>query len=358
MMAAPAPAKTSSSTPPPTPSQFDLWEQTRAVAADQISQEGNLAIWNVPASDILTGPAEKTLAAIDKFGPEQKGTAAARNEARVQDQISHFWATRKPGPLSQTDVGKLQDLHLQEDAYHNSKLRRAISVVGVPIPATGAGVNVIYERNANQDYVTLDQNAVTDAQQAIAKSGPTQSNVQALHNARLSVQARKDDVQANTMDLLGKIGGAGKLGPILRAKASVNDVAVALHSQHAAQATYTKTPNVINGMKVQIANLALRAARAGHESDKSEVATASLGTKGIVKLLGALGEAAASQSQSSLIKRAARMQRQVLRMQRAKAMQQDQTAAATSGNQVAQQMLALSSYGPATATTVTTTSST
>jgi len=349
-------AAPTSATNPPTPSAFDLWEQTRAVATDQINQEGNVALWNVPATDVFSAGSSNAalLTALDKFGPEQKGEAAARNEEQVQDQISHFWATRQPGPLSQTEQNTLEDLKLQQDADQQSKIRRAVSIIGLKIPGTGAGLSSYYERSANQDSLTLAQNQESDAEQAIAKSGPSQANDQALHNARLSVTARREDRDANTLDLLGNVGGLGKFGPVLRAKASVNDVAVALHKQKAAQETYTKTPNQMNGMKVQIANLGLRAARAGHESDKDEVADSSLGLKsGFVKIISDLGEAAASQSQTVLLKRAARLQRQVIKIQRAQNLKTTQTAAAASGNQVAQQLLALSNYGPATATTTT-----
>jgi len=191
-----------------------------------------------------------------------------------------------------------------------------------------------FERESHQDEVTLARNELDDAKSRYA-ADPSPQNLQAIRDAQDDINQAQSFRDANTFDLLGR--SAIGVGAVLRHKGSEQGKQSALRERDDASTTYRQNPTLENWLKLQIASATANAWKSDVNADNNEL-LADITTGG-AQTVGIFGQASAFQKSSSDYNRIQRLNRELVRVQQANALQNITT--------VAQRMLALSTYGAA-----------
>jgi len=162
----------------------------------------------------------------------------------------------------------------------------------------------------------------------------------------------QDRSDADTYDLLGykSFGGAGRLGPIYRKKASQEKLSQGYRDRRVAEEAYAKDPSEDNRLALHLANLFVRASEKEDEANQDDIVVNTLAPGGVVFPSATLVGGIISTNQkfqdcADLWLQYDRVKRQILIHQRQEATQTTQADAGAS-NTVAQRMLSLSNYGP------------
>jgi len=274
---------------------------------------------------------------LSTFAATSRAASSQMDERRIQDEIDHFRATHRQ--LTREDRNVLDDLFLQREASRNSKLKNVVLTIPSIGPVPGGGsVYSLFEKRAYDSDFALAQNTLHDARQD-HREEPSEDTVIQLRNARDDVEQYDSRRDASTFDLLGD--RARGLGAVLRNKASQLQLDTGYRSRRAAQEDFAEDPSEINRMKLQLANVFIRATKEEDAANKAELLLSSSGPLGMASLI---LNGKNFQDESRLWLRYARLERQILLRERAQGMQ-DQGA-----SPVAERMLALSQYGRDTST--------
>jgi hypothetical protein len=282
--------------------------------------------WNtlVPSSNSLIGGGLSAFAAVSR------ATSKQMDYQRIQDEIDHYRATHSQ--LTREDRNVLDDLILQRDAARNSKIKSTVlAIPGIP---GGGSIFSFFDKRAHDSDFALAQNALHDARQD-HKEEPSEDTVIQLRNARDDVEQKESRRDASTFDLLGD--RAKGLGAVYRNKASQLQLDTGYRSRRAAQDDFAEDPSESNRLKLQLANLFIRATKEEDAANKAELFLSS--TSSPLAMASLILNGKGFEGESGLWLRYARLERQILLRERAQAMQDN------GASPVAERMLALSQYG-------------
>jgi len=322
---------------------FDLSQMNRQVDAARYQALGHNLFYTTPLATLFPDTTfTGNVNAFGQYGNYLKAKGSQIDEHRLDRQINYYRATHPA--MTITDQNKVDDLILQREAARNSMLRRAVSIIPhTTIPGAGP-VSVFFDARAQQDNVQLAKNTLFDARQTAATAtAPSQTTVVALRNARDNVDQAQYRREGSTLDLLGNsFGGAGKLGPVFRKKASQEKLDVGYRNLRVAQDAYAKDPSEDNRLNLKLANLFIRATSQEDDANTDDVLVASAFPLGSVRglIAGKIASSKNFQDESNLWLKYNRLQRQIL------IRKQQEQLQSSNANPVAQQMLALQNYGP------------
>jgi hypothetical protein len=270
--------------------------------------------------------------------------SAALQERYYQNEIDYIRATTPV--LTREDRNKIDDFALQRDYAYNTKLRRGVGLVPtLQLPGELGPFSSIFDVRAKNAGWVLAQNKLTDARQAY-QADPIRKNYIALQNARDGVEQADHRQDASSYDLLGDTyNGASRFGGVFRKKASETKLQIGLRNLRVARENYVKDPSEENWYALRLADLYVRATEEEDETNKNEITfgllAEGLGTPG--DLIGLIWNNALisknSEDESRLWLKHARLEREQLQRERARALQ-------SGASPVAAQLLGMSMYGP------------
>lgn len=334
------------------PSIFALRQADRLVSINQADLNGNRVFLNFQDPDLaITG-----FTPFPGLGASFLADSAAQQERYFQNEIDYI--RRKP-VLTQEDRNKIDDFALQRDYAYNTKLRRGVSLIPVSAlstPGLLGPFSSVYDVKAKTLGVTLAQNKLTDARRAY-QAEPSRANWIALQNAQAGVEQADYRQDASSFDLLGgEFGGEfsafDQFGGVFRKKASETKLEIGLRNLRLAREQYAQDPSEDNWYALRLADLYVRATEEEDEANRNEVTANFLVRRYLAggdfteytgDLLGYGWNAALgfknNEDESRLWLRHARLEREQLERQRARALQ-------SGASTVPAQLLGLSMYGP------------
>jgi len=312
------------------------------VDAEHVSVLGNQLLVNQPLSTLFPTVPSIAGGAFDyltNLGSLDQGESAARFEDISNEQIRHYKQTH--ANPTQTDYNTVNNLKLDSDYFHQTKIRRAAQIVAPKFAP-------VFERNAHEDWKEKAHNNLIDAQQAYQKD-PSAANWRALQDAYGNQQYEAQRQTADNYFLLANFGGSASgaiFGNAKRIDADNTQERVNVRDKDAAAAAYAKDPSEENRLKLKVATLALKAWRSDKDENKGFTFASFKGLSPQQKLFSNLVGLKANQDEEDYWGRYFKASRQLTLLQRQQALQKAGGAAAQP-NSVQNRLLAMSNYGPA-----------